>query len=505
MARKATFFKLAFSFISGAAIASSITALSWQQIYHSEMVEKNRQAYNAISEIDKLLDDASRAITLASSLTPRNCNPAIRRSLSKISLGIERIRVINIYRDDILVCSSYDTEKRGASRPNFSNSRLEMLQDSYFTSGTSVMVLREFSDGYLITSSLSTQWSSIILNVLSDNNSLSLRIGNKSLNKLNNVSAYEGINDFETEIESKRYPYSIIYSTINENSLSWYFRKSWFTIVLSLSIGVLGGALTWVVLFRQKTVYEKLKAAIKNGNIQPWYQPIYNYSTGQISGVEILARWINNNGRILSPNEFIPIAEGTDLIISLTRSIMEKSLQELSMLVPANESWTVGINFTRQHISEPGFVTECINYVESFVNNNITLVAELTERESFDDSELLLNRVKSLSSNGIQIALDDFGTGYANLNHLNKLCVDIVKIDRSFISKIDNAESADLLEEIIKLSRNLSFKIVAEGVETEEQAAWLNHRKVILQQGYLYSAPIPIEKLREMLIKPLQK
>lgn len=174
MARKPTFFKLAFSFISGTAIASSITALSWQQIYHSEMVEKNRQAYNAISEVDKLLDDASRAITLASSLTPQNCNPAIRRSLSNIVLGIERIRVINIYRDDILVCSSHDTEKRGASRPDFSNSRLEMLQDSYFTPGTSVMVLRDFSDGYLITSSLSTQWSSVVLNVLSDNNALSL-------------------------------------------------------------------------------------------------------------------------------------------------------------------------------------------------------------------------------------------------------------------------------------------------------------------------------------------
>nr|WP_301539143.1 EAL domain-containing protein [Enterobacter cancerogenus] len=277
---------------------------------------------------------------------------------------------------------------------------------------------------------------------------------------------------------------------------------SWFTLFLSLIIGVLGGALTWVILFRQKTVYEKLNAAIKNGNIQPWYQPIYNYSTGQISGVEVLARWVNNNGRVLSPDEFIPIAERTELIISLTRSIMDSSLQELSMLVPANESWTVGINFTRQHISEPGFVTECINYVESFVNQNITLVAELTEREPFDNSELLLNRVKSLSSNGIQIALDDFGTGYANLNHLNKLCIDIVKIDRSFISKIDNPESAHLLEEIIRLSRNLNLKIVAEGVETEEQAAWLNHRKVILQQGYLYSAPIPVDKFKEMLNNP---
>ncbi|HFQ9141230.1 TPA: EAL domain-containing protein [Enterobacter cancerogenus] len=502
MAQKSTFFKLAFSFISGAAIAGSITALSWQQIYHSKNVEKNRQAFNAISEIDKLLDDASKALTLASSLTPRNCNPAMRRRLSKIVLGIERIRVINIYRDDILVCSSYDTEKRGASRPDFSNSRLEMLRDSYFTSGTSVMVLRKFSDGYLITSSLSTQWSSMILNVLSDNNSLSLRIGNKFLNNSNKLSNYEGISDSKTEVASKRYPYSIIYSSLNENSPSWYFRMSWFTLFLSLIIGVLGGALTWVILFRQKTVYEKLNAAIKNGNIQPWYQPIYNYSTGQISGVEVLARWVNNNGRVLSPDEFIPIAERTELIISLTRSIMDSSLQELSMLVPANESWTVGINFTRQHISEPGFVTECINYVESFVNQNITLVAELTEREPFDNSELLLNRVKSLSSNGIQIALDDFGTGYANLNHLNKLCIDIVKIDRSFISKIDNPESAHLLEEIIRLSRNLNLKIVAEGVETEEQAAWLNHRKVILQQGYLYSAPIPVDKFKEMLNNP---
>lgn len=501
MTRKSSSFKLVCSFISGAVIATSFTALCWQQISYNNLMEMNKSAHTAIHEIDKLLGEASQAINMTSALTPRNCSASMRRRLSKIAIGIEHVRVINIYRDDVLVCSSYDTESRGAPRPNFSNVRLEILRNAYFTNGTTVIVLRDMSDGYLITSSMSTQWSASILNMLSESNGLSLRIGNVILNRDNKLSTYGGTSINTTQIRSELYPYSIVFSTRNKNSLYWYLRNGWLSLFLALTIGVLGGILTWIILFRDKTLYEKLEVAIKNGDIHPWYQPIYNYSTGQIIGVEVLARWIKSKGQILLPSEFIPLAEKTSLIINLTRSIMNKSIQDLSELVPANNMWTVGINFTREHLSEPGFVTECINYIDSFKNKNIALVVELTEREPFDDSELLVNRIKALHSNGIKIALDDFGTGYANLSYINKLCVDVVKIDRSFVSKFDSAASGQLLEDIINLSQNLNLKIVAEGVETLEQAEWLNHRGVIMQQGYFYSPAISLDKLSELIKK----
>ena len=266
---------------------------------------------------------------------------------------------------------------------------------------------------------------------------------------------------------------------------------------MSALLGSVAAAGLWLFAFRLKTPYEELAVAIDRGEIRPWYQPVVDASRGNITGVEVLARLVKPDGTVIAPDRFIPLAEGSDLIIPLTRSLMAQAARELSALLkPTDASWHVGINVTQAHVLEPEFLTECLSFVQAFTPGSITLTVELTEREPFDNSPEMQQQLRSLHNNGIAIALDDFGTGYANLEYISEVSVDIIKIDRAFVRRIGEGESGEqLLSSLIDMASAMNLLIMAEGIETREQAAWLSSRGIDWQQGYLYSPPVPCQVL----------
>lgn len=180
-------------------------------------------------------------------------------------------------------------------------------------------------------------------------------------------------------------------------------------------------------------------------------------------------------------------------------------MNAIATLLP--EGFHVGINFSASHIVASTFVEECLHYKRSFTKQDLNLVVEVTEREPLDIDAHLVNTLNELHNNGFAIALDDFGTGYSGLSYLQDLHIDYIKIDQSFVARVNaNEDSTLILDSVLELAKKLSISIVAEGVETEEQLDYLTRNHIRFLQGYFFYKPLPFKELVKVLLsKPKVK
>lgn len=502
--------KLAATLITGLAVMLSGAALTWYQVSRAELNDTALAAQQVVRANEHLLDEAHSAAERAHPLLLQPCTSWTRTELSRMAIGIEHIRVINLFYRSHLVCSSWDGSRAiKEDRPAAHGHAVTLLTDDYISPGVPVMVLRtDFTEGS-VTTSMTTHWSAVALHLLSTHRPLFFRAGDVILtadNRLQTPSVVSGGKPLFA-IHSNFYPFSVEYSGSMNIPLMLYLREGAVSLLLSalLSFAVSSGV--WLLAFRQKTPYEQVAEALKRGEIVPWYQPVMDAHTGIMTGVEVLARHVKPDGSVIPPDRFIPVAESSDLIIPLTRSLMARASRELPDLISiTGYRWHVGINFTQAHVLEPGFLAECLTFVEAFTPGRVMLTVELTEREPFDSGPAMLERLKQLHRNGIAVALDDFGTGYANLEYLSEVHVDIIKIDRTFVKRIGHGENGErLLSSLIDMASALNLRMVAEGVETEEQKHWLMSRGINWLQGYLYSRPVPASKLTELAVGSLQE
>lgn len=299
-------------------------------------------------------------------------------------------------------------------------------------------------------------------------------------------------------VHSGLYAFLVEYPGKTHLPLPLFLRDGSLSLLMSALLGTAVFTALWQILFRRRTLYAELCRAVDKGEIVPWYQSIVDASTGRIAGVEVLARWEKPDGTVLSPASFIAEAESSDLIIILTRRLMEQAARELPSLLEKQPCWHIGFNVTQAHVQETGFITECLSFTVAVPPNSISLTLELTEREPFSSSEIFRRRLVRLHDPGIAIALDDFGTGYANMAYLSEIPVDVIKTDRVFVSRIGQGPAAgQLLLSLIEMAKALNMKIVAEGVETEAQANWPRKQGVGWLQGYYYSRPVPLSELEQ--------
>ncbi len=245
---------------------------------------------------------------------------------------------------------------------------------------------------------------------------------------------------------------------------------------------------------------QELRQAIEKKEFSPFFQPIIRLSDNKIVGFETLIRWFNPEKGMIFPDEFIPVAERTNIIDMLDSLMLEKSceflpkLQETSntdLFLSVNLS---GINFENEHLSEK------INQTIKKSNINQSHIRlEITE-SALINAELALSALSKLKRIGVGIALDDFGTGYSSLGYLHKFPIDILKIDRSFVSQISTDEKGiDIIRAIANLAHNFRLKVVAEGIETKEDEQIIKELGCEYGQGYYYSKPIPYEEAVNLL------
>lgn len=245
-----------------------------------------------------------------------------------------------------------------------------------------------------------------------------------------------------------------------------------------------------------------LRRAIDNEEFALYYQPIINLRDGRIIGSEALIRWFHPLKGMISPMEFIPLAEEIGLIHDIERWILKTALmQKKEWEDMGYEDIKLSINISGKSVTRTGFVDEIKELLSKVKIKNDKIQFEVTETalmEELNESTKVLKEIRDMN---IKIALDDFGTGYSSLTYLKKLPIDVVKLDRDFIRNISQiSEDQIIAKHVIKLTHELNFEIVAEGIETEEHLDFLKLNNCEYGQGYLFSKPITRENFEKLLI-----
>lgn len=253
--------------------------------------------------------------------------------------------------------------------------------------------------------------------------------------------------------------------------------------------------------YKRFTLRNDLYKAAEKEQFRVYYQPQVSLSTGEILAAEALIRWEHPTWGLVPPNEFIPLAEETGLVVNLGNWMLrEVCLNYKRWLESGLPAIKVSINYSSIQFLEENLVDNIGKTIAEFGLNPNFLIIEITESILQTNFEQVRSNIKKLHALGIQVALDDFGTGFSSLACLNSFSIDILKIDRSFIKNIPSDETSTILtRSIINLAKELKIKLVAEGIETWEQLLYLRELKCYTGQGYLYSKPVPTKEFEKIL------
>lgn len=287
--------------------------------------------------------------------------------------------------------------------------------------------------------------------------------------------------------KSAKYPFSI--SLFGPNARTLALAALPRHIPLALMLSLLAAYVVYLITANRMSLSYHIGHAIAHREFRVYCQPIINSDNGRCVGVETLMRWKNKRQGWISPDVFIPLAEQHALIIPLTRYLMTTVVENLN-LFPPRPSFYISINVAAEHFNTVSIIDD-IRRIWLPAHPMPSLMLELTERTAL--SEIQYEQIKTLKEMGIMLAIDDFGTGHSSLSYLKKLSPDVLKIDRGFTAAIGtDAVNATVTDTIITLAQRLKLKLVAEGVETEEQAEYLRSQGVNALQGYYFAKPMPI-------------
>ena len=242
-----------------------------------------------------------------------------------------------------------------------------------------------------------------------------------------------------------------------------------------------------------------LRLAVDNGQIAVHYQPIVSAGRGTVTKVEALARWVRE-GALVPPQQFIPAAERSGLIVEIGTEVLLRGCTELKPWLDEDSSRSLAVNVSGVQLQHGDFAELVLAVTESCGVDPHQLVLEVTESVFFEDDCHVIQQLMSLRTAGVRVALDDFGTGFSSLGRLQGLPVDTLKIDQSFVSMIHTGtEQLPILNAMIGMAHGLGLTVTAEGVETEAQAGYLMNLDCDSLQGFLFSAPQPESALQPAL------
>jgi diguanylate cyclase (GGDEF)-like protein/PAS domain S-box-containing protein len=251
----------------------------------------------------------------------------------------------------------------------------------------------------------------------------------------------------------------------------------------------------------QLETVEILRRAVEDGDLVVHFQPIVTLPGRDIVGAEALVRLQHPVLGLMAPGEFIPLAESTGLIDSIGLRTFELACIELSLhlAISPDMPFSMSINVSPVQLRSAR-ILELPDIAKSVGVDPHNIVLEITESTLFSEDEILPGVIAELRSHGFRIAVDDFGTGYSSLSHLKRMAVDIVKLDQLFTAGVGtSAEDTAIVDAVLAMARALDLTVVAEGVETAEQAAALSARGCPQAQGFLFSRPLPAEELRKLM------
>jgi len=248
-----------------------------------------------------------------------------------------------------------------------------------------------------------------------------------------------------------------------------------------------------------------LRHAIERKEFVLYYQPIISLENRSIIGFEALVRWNHPQRGLLLPMQFIPLSEETGLIIPLSLWIIREACQQMrtwQQQFPADLPLVVSVNISPKHFTHVNFVNHITNILDETKLNPEHLALEITETVMMDNTDHMIAVLSRLKDIGIKIHIDDFGTGYSSLSYLQRFPINILKIDRSFISRMSgNGKNAEIVQSIINMAHNMKMQVIAEGVEKVENLKTLENLKCEYAQGYFFSHPLNINDAEILLMQ----
>jgi len=250
-------------------------------------------------------------------------------------------------------------------------------------------------------------------------------------------------------------------------------------------------------------ISNSLARAIENDELMVYFQPILDLGSGRTAGVEALVRWNHPIRGMVNPGAFIPLAERNGLIVPLGRSVLEKAVTQVAQWRRDGHDIYASVNISPVQLQRDGIVAEILEIVDDAGLDRDAVVLELTESALINDFDLVVARIDALRSAGLRVAIDDFGTGYATLKYAEEFSADILKIDQSFVARLENQDDSTIVSTVLAIAEGMGAETVAEGIEVPDQ-----HRRLIslgcrLGQGYYFARPAPPEVIGELLAREL--
>ncbi|MEQ6342894.1 MAG: EAL domain-containing protein, partial [Gammaproteobacteria bacterium] len=249
------------------------------------------------------------------------------------------------------------------------------------------------------------------------------------------------------------------------------------------------------------TLENRLRRALERDEYVLHYQPIVDVASGKITSVEALIRWRHAQSGLVPPAEFIPLLEDTGLIVPVGEWVLRTACAQAKLWQTVNPCVIgMSVNLSARQFNDPQ-LSELIGQILADADLEPHLLElEITESMLMQSVEIAIDTLNALHGMGVRLAIDDFGTGYSSLSYLRRFPIHSLKIDRSFVDGVTtNPDDAAIADAILALAHTLNLRVIAEGVETEEQLQYLRSRRCDMVQGYLLSKPLPAEEITRML------
>jgi EAL domain-containing protein (putative c-di-GMP-specific phosphodiesterase class I) len=245
-----------------------------------------------------------------------------------------------------------------------------------------------------------------------------------------------------------------------------------------------------------------LRKALANGELELFYQPKIDALENRVFGMEGLIRWHHPEKGMINPGEFISIAEDCGLIVPLGEYVIETACRQLVKFAKEGIELPIAVNISMQQFDKGDFAEVVTALLKKTGADPRLLELEITESMAMSNPEVALRHINQLKEMGVRFAIDDFGTGYSNLAQLSRLPFDVFKIDRSFVMALDGDDKNGdaIVRTIIAMAHSLSYKTVAEGVETQEQKEALQAAGCRVMQGFLFAKPMALSDLNAWML-----
>ncbi|MBA5761555.1 EAL domain-containing protein [Vibrio sp. 404] len=474
--------------------------------YHTQSAVK-KDGEEIVGMLEQYIDRTASELYLLNKRLSGRCTEQDKLNLRAHAFRSEFIKEVGIYKDGFVVCTSNE----GPSTIPIPNDVIDRIHASKKQVTISIDDSTSHLSTFFVYASINNSWG---LNVLLPperfTNLISQRLKASGYqykltildHELNNADHVPYLAHFA--FESTLYPFKLQLNPTSSTYQYHYFSNIWQTILVA-SLFSLVYLVIGYQLLAKRSIEFNLKNAIRNDLIELYLQPIVDINLNTVVGSEALVRWKHPIQGHISPDIFIPLAEKLGIIDSLT----EKMLSMVALFLQNNPKYQktkyVSVNVSRMSLVDDHFYLSLKKFAKRYPDFVNSILLEVTENIDFDQKQLklALTNLKQIKNLGFHLAIDDFGTGYSGLNFIRLHSFQVMKIDQVFIKSLYSESSiTPVLVSMIQLAKELDMKVIAEGVETEQQIELLRKLGVSYIQGYYYSYPVKPQELIKLSEQP---